>query len=315
MLTRNTVESFDQRQSEEQVTDSIDLGLRIVEVKKILGSVNRWQDFDSHFRIKLRSKGAQERFRNIKRAMEEGQVFPPVILYKILDTYYVVDGNHRVSAAKQVGQTYIDAEVTEFLPPADSKEHLLWRERSTFELKTGLDDIEFSELGLYDNLLVQIEQFRQEEIKSENYMFTLMEAAKNWHSQIYAPVVEQIHKERLLDEFPSRKEADLFLYATYHRMAKSRLSKEKVTYREALADFHPTPHKSLGEKILEVITGVFHFSEDIDDCPYGLIIDEDGLVKVGKNCGGCTKCFDNRRRESQEKEGKVISSDDFFGLL
>ena len=38
---------------------------------------------------------------------------PPVELYKIGDIYFVRDGNHRVSVARQQGQVYIDAYVTE----------------------------------------------------------------------------------------------------------------------------------------------------------------------------------------------------------
>ncbi len=314
MLSRNTVESFDQRQSEEHLVESTDLGLRIVEVKDIVGSVNRWQDLDSHFRLKLHSKGAQERFDNIKRAMEQGEVFPPVELYKIREKYYIVDGNHRVSAAKQVGQTYIDAHVTEYLPAGDNQEHLLWRERSSFERKTGLSGIEFRELGLYGNLLIQIEQFRQEESTEIEQRVTLQEAAKHWYYEIYTPVVDQIHKEGLLNEFTNRTEADLFLYATYHKMAKSRLTKDKVTYREVLLDFHPTPHKSLREKIIDTVTGLLHPADK--DCPYGLIIDEDGLVKVTKNCGGCSKCDENNNKKPNS-EPRVITSDDInrFDLL
>lgn len=58
-------------------------------------------------------------------------ILPPVDLYKIKDKYYVVDGNHRVAAAKEIGQIYIDAYVTEFLPTGDTPQHLLWRSGPT----------------------------------------------------------------------------------------------------------------------------------------------------------------------------------------
>ena len=128
MFSRNTIESFQEQQNATQATEPLDLGVRTVEVKKIVGSVNRWQDFDSKFRFKLKSKLALERYENIVKVMEQGVILPPVVLYKIRDKYYVLDGNHRVAAAKQIGQTYIDAKITEFIPAGDSFENQLWRE-------------------------------------------------------------------------------------------------------------------------------------------------------------------------------------------
>lgn len=303
MFGRNTVESFQKRQEKERLTDSLDLGLRTVEVNRIVGSVNRWQDFDSHFRI--RNHSTRTRYEGIKRAMEKGEFLPPVQLYKVAERYYVCDGNHRVAAAKQVGQTYIDAHVIEYLPPADTKDHLLWRERSAFERKTDLTDIQFSQLGNYEKLLRQIDEFREEESLALGQNLTLKEAAQSWYYEIYQPVAEQIQKEKLLDEFPGRTEADLFLYATYHKMAKSRLLQEQVSYRDVLADFKPTSHKSLAEKIIDTITGVFSTPDPKDQCSRNLIIDEDGLVKVTKDCRTCTEC-----KNRPEGEAKVISYDE-----
>jgi len=41
--------------------------------------------------------------------MEAGKPLPPVVLYKLGYGYYVLDGNHRVAAAKQLGQLEIEA--------------------------------------------------------------------------------------------------------------------------------------------------------------------------------------------------------------
>ena len=40
----------------------------------------------------------------------------PVRLYKLGGSYYVEDGNHRVSVARYQGVKWIEAEVTEFYP-------------------------------------------------------------------------------------------------------------------------------------------------------------------------------------------------------
>ncbi|NLJ74979.1 MAG: ParB N-terminal domain-containing protein [Firmicutes bacterium] len=306
MILRGNAESFAAPKEKYQLTDSIDLGLRTVPVDNIVGSVNRWRDFDAQFRIKNRS--TIHRYRRIKHAVERGEIMPPVILYKVREKYYVVDGNHRVSVAKEVGQKFIDAEVIEFLPPSDSEPNLIWRERSAFERKTGLSDIEFTELGAYDKLLIQIEDFREEESEAMGYQMTLEEASASWEQEIYKPVVNLIRKQRLLDDFPGRTEADLFLYASYHKVAKSRLTQQNISYREALKDFRvEQPSKTLGELIRETITSLFSIPDEYDHCPQGLIVDEDGLVRVTQGCRGCGRC-----QEKYRDQDVVISDEDQF---
>jgi ParB-like chromosome segregation protein Spo0J len=48
--------------------------------------------------------------------MERGRGLPPVELYKLGATYYVLDGHHRVAAARLNGQLEIDAYVAEYVP-------------------------------------------------------------------------------------------------------------------------------------------------------------------------------------------------------
>lgn len=311
MFSKKTIESFSRQVSEQNLIETIDLGLRTVEVKKIVGSVNRWQDFDAQFRFRLTSRTAMERYARIKKAMEEGVVLPPVKLYKVRDKYYVMDGHHRVAAAKELGQIYIDAYVTEYLPSGDSMQHLLWRERAQFEYRTGLSDIEFTELGMYDELLKQIERYEQEEYKHYHINDSFFHVAKQWYYEIYLPVVEEIRRAKLLEDFPNRTEADLFLYATYHRIAKSRLLQEQVTYREALADLKPSDRKTLKDKILEIVGSLLRLNDVPHDCPHGLIIDEDGLVRVTKDCEGCAKCA--RGKDAVPVEPQIISEEDIKG--
>lgn len=308
MRPRGNVEAFDTPKEKYGLTDSIDLGLRIVPVEDIVGSVNRWRDFDARFRIK--NKSTIYRYRKIKQAVEQGEIMPPVILYKVREKYYVVDGNHRVSVAKEVGQTYIDAEVIEFFPAGNSEPNLIWRERSLFERKTGLFGIELTELGSYEKLLLQIEEFRKEESEAMGHELTLEEASASWEQEIYKPVINLIHKQRLLDDFPNRTEADLFLYASYHKVAKTRLTKQRVSYREALADFkEEQPHRSFREQLTETITGLFA-PDTQDHCHQGLIFDEDGLIRVTEGCHGCGRC----QEKTRGRETIIRDEDSFFDL-
>jgi uncharacterized protein (DUF1015 family) len=48
--------------------------------------------------------------------MRRGHNLPAVELYQLHDAYYVVDGHHRIAAARSLGWIAVDAEVTEFRP-------------------------------------------------------------------------------------------------------------------------------------------------------------------------------------------------------
>ena len=90
------------------------LGLRNVEVLKIVGSVGRHDAFDRGFMPTKASLA--ERWKRVDRAFHGGVDLPAVRLYKIGESYFVEDGNHRVSVARCQGLQTIEADVTEFLP-------------------------------------------------------------------------------------------------------------------------------------------------------------------------------------------------------
>jgi hypothetical protein len=87
------------------------LGLRDVEVSKIVGSVGRHEAFDRAFMPTKASLA--ERWKSVDRAFHSGLELPAVRLYKIKDSYFVLDGNHRVSVARYQGVETIEADVTE----------------------------------------------------------------------------------------------------------------------------------------------------------------------------------------------------------
>ena len=111
-LTRenNELLPFDEIREQLPIRGQHYRGLQEVPVDKILGSLGRYRDFDRAFLpIQTRTKA---RWISIDRAHYEEIILPPVELYQIGEVYFVRDGNHRVSVARERGQTYIDAFVT-----------------------------------------------------------------------------------------------------------------------------------------------------------------------------------------------------------
>ena len=79
------VKSFKDQQKAQAAYDSRDRGIRSVGLSRIVGSVGRYKDFDSRFRLKRR--GSSERLQWIKDAMRQGRNLGPVKLYQIKDEF------------------------------------------------------------------------------------------------------------------------------------------------------------------------------------------------------------------------------------
>jgi hypothetical protein len=106
--------AFDEARRVMQADNRFYVGRKIVEVSKIVGSVDRHREFDRGFMPAKAS--VAERWKRVDRAFHSGEELPPVRLNKLGDAYFVEDGNHRVSVARYQGVEWIDAEVTEFYP-------------------------------------------------------------------------------------------------------------------------------------------------------------------------------------------------------
>jgi hypothetical protein len=80
-------------------------------VEQIAGSLNRYHEFDRAFLPK--EDQLASRWQKVDRAFYQDVHLPPVVLYKVGEVYFVVDGHHRVSVAREQGQEFIEAEVRE----------------------------------------------------------------------------------------------------------------------------------------------------------------------------------------------------------
>lgn len=92
-------------------------GVRSVPINEIQGAEGRSHDFDGAFRP-LRSRN-KDRWVRIAMAQLMRIPLPPVTLMLVGGHYFVLDGHHRISVAKALGESQIDAEITvcEFAGP------------------------------------------------------------------------------------------------------------------------------------------------------------------------------------------------------
>jgi len=182
------------------------LGLRTVELTRIVGSVGRAPQLNEQFRGRTHDPHEEARFNSIMQALQEGKVLPPVELYKLGYGYYVLDGNHRVAAAKALDQPEIDAVVTEFVPLKDMHAQRVFAERRIFESVTGLTRVGATRDGTYQRLEAMVRAFA-----AERGTIDLKEAAQIWESEIFRAVSKAIRARRLTQRFPGERTADVFV--------------------------------------------------------------------------------------------------------
>ena len=110
----NRLLSFEDLRRELPAKNRLYRGTRVVEVEEIVGSVGRWDEFDRSFLPARASVG--HKWKRIDRAFHRAQDLPPVELYEIGDSYFVVDGHHRVSVTRYHDVPTVEAAVAEFHP-------------------------------------------------------------------------------------------------------------------------------------------------------------------------------------------------------
>lgn len=214
------VTSFNEQQAKEEDVEFIDHGIQTVALDQITGSVGKYTDFDSRFRPKKHVSA--KRFRDIKRTMREGGTLPPVNLYQIRNDYYVLDGNHRVAAAKELGWTEIQAKVVELLSGRNTMENLLYIEKKKFLEKTGLEGkIDLTEVGKYRYLEKQIQKHQVYLATQSGRDCDFQKASKDWYTTIFMPMTAIITSSGLKKYFPGRTISDLYAYISFHHWERS----------------------------------------------------------------------------------------------
>jgi len=116
--SEDRVKSFEEETSELNIEEYRKAGTQSIPLDKIVGSVGRAHELNSDFRYRGRS--ATDRYHNIEDALRAGRPARPIKVFKVEhedgeEEYYVVDGHHRVSQAKQHGYGEMNADITEII--------------------------------------------------------------------------------------------------------------------------------------------------------------------------------------------------------
>jgi nucleotide-binding universal stress UspA family protein len=221
--------------SYEEVADKLklrgrsDKGIQMIPVNAIVGSVGRYTDFTRTF-LPRRTED-QQRWANVKAAAADpvGHGFEPIEVYKVSEVYFVIDGNHRVSIARQEGTKTIQAHVIEIqtdiplTPDIQPDELIVKAEYADFLEQTGLNksqepiDLKITIPGGYQKLLDEISVRRRQLEEEHHKEYSLQDSAESWYREIYLPFAEAVRERGMMRWFPDRTITDLYVWMSEHR--------------------------------------------------------------------------------------------------
>ncbi|MBI5953141.1 MAG: hypothetical protein HY865_15900 [Chloroflexi bacterium] len=219
--------SYDDVKEKLRIGGPIYRGVKTIRVDQIAGSLNRYHEFDRAFLPK--DDQLAIRWQKVDRAFYEDIHLPPVVLYKVGEVYFVVDGHHRVSVAREQGQEFIEAEVREcatrvnIKPDVKPEDLEILGAKVNFLERTGLDDIRpGANIKLtipdgFDRMLEHIavhHYFMGLDFRRD---ITEQEAVAHWYDKVYLPIVEVIRQSDILKDFPDKTEGDMYMWVLDHQ--------------------------------------------------------------------------------------------------
>ncbi|MFQ5610956.1 MAG: universal stress protein [Anaerolineae bacterium] len=272
-LTRKSASllAYDDIRQQLKAGEPVHRGLAEIPLDAIVGSVGRYTDFTRSFLP--RSKTRSQRWAEVKAAIDKLGQMPPIIVYQIGQAYFVLDGNHRVSIARQRGDTHIPAYVTEIqidvpLSPEVQPNELICQARyADFLERTRLNklrpeaDLSVTVPGQYRILEEQIEIHRRWLGEQQGQDIPDREAVEHWYDTLYLPGIQLIRDRGLLRHFPQRTETDLYAWLVTHRTElQEMLGREvdpEIVADDLVTQFSPKPERVVARvkaRLLDALT-------------------------------------------------------------
>jgi hypothetical protein len=184
-----------------------DVGLQTIALDSIVGTVTRRRgEFDRNFRPA--SKGVRGRWESIATARRRGGAMPPIDVYRVGDMHFVEDGHHRVSVARALGDTHIEARVKEVRTEVGAGRGLrlrdlpLKRHERVFRERVPLapalrDRIRLSDEWRYAQLATLVEAWGLRASHARERLLSRAEIAEAWFHEEYEPVVEVLSEAQV----------------------------------------------------------------------------------------------------------------------
>lgn len=270
--------SYDEVRQMLQGQASSNAVLKEIPIDAIIGSVGRYTDFTRSF-LPTQDSDAS-RWATVKSIIEDMRGLPPIEVYQIGEAYFVIDGNHRVSIAHQMGAKHIQAYVREVktrvaLTPQDSSDDLILKaEYASFLENTRIDEIRpdveltLTMPGKYAELEEHIEIHRYLLGLKQKREIPYRDAVGNWYDHVYMPMIQTVRATGVLCDFPDRTETDLYLWVSEHRTILEEELGMQIKSVDAARDL-ANKQSSVPGKIISRISEVIKESFLPDELDFG----------------------------------------------
>jgi len=193
------------------------VGLRMIELDSIVGTVDRTTGFDRQFRPT--SSRVRTRWERIANAIRRGEAMPPISVFRIGEAHFVRDGHHRVSVARALGHETIEAYVVEVRTrvgaersirtgdlPRKSHERL-FHERVPLPARAR-DRVHLSDAWDYGTLAEAVEAWGFRAMQDRAEFLDRPITARLWFDDEFVPVVTMLREADMIGE---GSEADAYL--------------------------------------------------------------------------------------------------------
>ena len=204
-------------------------GIHDIPINSIVGSVGRYTEFTRDF-LPLKNED-KYRWARVKAAIDDpaNPGLPPIEVYQVGEVYFVSDGNHRVSVARQEGFEFIEARVIEvktdipLTPDIQPDDLIIKAEYAKFLAQTDFAgirpgvDLSVTVPGQYEKILEHIQIHRYFMGIDLQKDISYPEAIGHWYDTVYTSIIEPIREHGLLRWFPGRTETDIYLWVSEYR--------------------------------------------------------------------------------------------------
>ena len=199
------------------------IGLQTIQVDSIVGSVDRTQEFDRRFRPT--SGRVRERWQRLALAHRRGEAIPPIEVYRVGTLHFVYDGHHRVSVARALHLTVIDAYVTVVQTQLSAEgistrnDLLLKDYRRIFLERVPLTGQARAAVLLgdpwdYAELAESVEAWGFRAMQDERRYLDRATVARRWYAEEFVPVVRMAREADLID---TATEAEAYMWVACER--------------------------------------------------------------------------------------------------
>lgn len=223
------------------------LGIQEIKLDQIVGSVDKARDFDRRFRPT--SDRSRQRWQRLAEKSRLGEHLPPIDVYKLGNLYFVIDGHHRVSVARALGQPVIDAQVTEVdtvistdgvggRRDLDGKNwglRFLKRVPLTGERRAAIN---CTDPANYHRLAEMVEAWACRLMHQEGAYFDKATMAERWFDEEYSVVLDLVNAAGVLG--PDETGADAYIRVAHERYRLIREHDWNTGIMQAIAAEQPT---------------------------------------------------------------------------